>query len=182
MCSRVQGVLGSTCRMLARGARRATLSRTPGQHCLISLAACGRALPLQGLNSTLCLRSVLSRQLSSCNLSLPRNILAAHAQIRCNAFMFSPSCSALRGSLGLLPVMQARTVVKHSKLGKMKTVKAVAKRFRRTGSGKLKFWPPGNVHNLLSKSHSRKRRIRKARYANKTQSKTLNKMLIGRWS
>lgn len=78
--------------------------------------------------------------------------------------------------------MQARTVVKHSKLGKMKTVKAVAKRFRRTGSGKLKFWPPGNVHNLLSKSHNYRRRVRKARYVSKTQLKTLNKMLIGKWS
>lgn len=80
------------------------------------------------------------------------------------------------------PVVPVRTVVKHSKLGKMKTVKAVAKRFRRTGSGKLKFWPPGNTHNLLSKSHDRKCRIRKARYVNKTQLKTLNKMLIGRYS
>lgn len=64
----------------------------------------------------------------------------------------------------------------------MKTVKAVAKRFRRTGSGKLKFWPAGNVHNLLSKSHNYRRRVKKARYVNKTQLKTLNKMLIGKWS
>ena len=81
-----------------------------------------------------------------------------------------------------VPMVPVRTVVKHSKLGKMKTVKAVAKRFRRTGSGKLKFWPPGNVHNLLSKSHNRKCRIRRPRYASKTQAKTLNKMLIGRYS
>ena len=81
-----------------------------------------------------------------------------------------------------VPHVPVRTVVKHSKLGKMKTVKAVAKRFRRTGSGKLKFWPPGNVHNLLSKSHNRKCRIRRPRYASKSQAKTLNKMLIGRYS
>lgn len=93
-------------------------------------------------------------------------------------------CKLFPGQMGCVAssLVPVRTVVKHSKLGKMKTVKAVAKRFRRTGSGKLKFWPPGNTHNLLSKSHDRKCRIRKARYVNKTQLKTLNKMLIGRYS
>ena len=115
-------------------------------------------------------RSALYRTLSCFS------IIPSHTQPQCMGFGHK-----------LLPlrmgcVVPIRTVVKHSKLGKMKTVKAVAKRFRRTGSGKLKFWPPGNVHNLLSKSHDRKCRIRKARYVNKTQLKTLNKMLIGRYS
>lgn len=80
------------------------------------------------------------------------------------------------------PIVPVRTLVKSSKLGKMKTVKAVAKRFRVTGSGKFKFWPPGNVHNLMSKSHDQKCRVRKPRYANKTQTKMLRKMLSGRYS
>ena len=74
---------------------------------------------------------------------------------------------------------QTRGVVIFSKLGKRKTVKAVAKRFRRTGSGKLKYWPPGKTHNMLAKSRDKRRHLRKARYANKTQLKTLNKMLSG---
>ena len=76
--------------------------------------------------------------------------------------------------------VQARTVVKHSKLGKMKTVKAVVMRFRRTGSGKLKYWPHGNVHNLSKKSHKYRRRVKKPRYVSKTQMKTLNKM-VSKW-
>lgn len=76
--------------------------------------------------------------------------------------------------------VQTRSVVKCSKRrGKKKTVKAVAKRFHRTGSGKLKYWPSGAVHNMLSKSRHHRRSLRKPRYANKTQLKTLNKMLAG---
>lgn len=75
--------------------------------------------------------------------------------------------------------MQVRTVTKFSKKGKRKTVKAVAKRFIRTGSGKLKYWPPGKVHNMLAKSRKKRLQLRKARYATKTQLKTLNKMISG---
>lgn len=76
--------------------------------------------------------------------------------------------------------VQVRGVVNVSKRrGKKKTVKAVAKRFHRTGSGKLKYWPAGKVHNMLSKSRNHRRRLRKPRYATKTQLKTLNKMISG---
>ncbi len=73
----------------------------------------------------------------------------------------------------------SRTAVTYSKRGKRKTVKAVAKRFIRTGSGKLKYWPAGKTHNMLAKRPSKRRQLRKARYANKTQLKTLNKMISG---
>ena len=80
----------------------------------------------------------------------------------------------------VLHLQPARSIVKSSKRkGKRKTVKAVAKRFYRTGSGKLKYWPAGKVHNMLSKSNKRRRQLRKARYATKIQLKTLNKMLAG---
>ena len=80
----------------------------------------------------------------------------------------------------VLHLQPARSIVKVSKRkGKRKTVKAVAKRFYRTGSGKLKYWPAGKVHNMLSKSNKRRRQLRKPRYATKTQLKTLNKMLAG---
>lgn len=75
--------------------------------------------------------------------------------------------------------MHVRTVTKYSKLGKRKTVKSVAKRFIRTGSGKLKYWPAGKVHNMLAKSRKKRLQLRKARYATKTQLKTLNKMISG---
>lgn len=74
---------------------------------------------------------------------------------------------------------QTRTVTMFSKKGKRKTVKAVAKRFIRTGSGKLKYWPAGKVHNMLAKSRKKRRQLRKAKYVNKTMQKTLNKMISG---
>lgn len=180
--SRVQSMV-RICGMLAHHARNTSCTSSCHQHGLISslpsMARHSRAT-LQPYWSSFSLGSVLFRQFSN-NLFSTR-----YCEPRTPAL-----CTALRymyksppaGSVGLPGhVMPVRTVVKHSKLGKMKTVKAVAKRFRRTGSGKLKFWPPGNVHNLLSKSQSRKGRIRRARYVNKTQLKTLNKMLIGRYS
>ena len=79
-----------------------------------------------------------------------------------------------------LSLQTTRSITKVSKRkGKRKTVKAVAKRFYRTGSGKLKYWPAGKVHNMLAKSNKKRRQLRKARYASKTQLKTLNKMLAG---
>ena len=76
-------------------------------------------------------------------------------------------------------VSQTRNIVIFSKLGKRKTCKAVAKRFCRTGSGKLKYWPAGKTHNMLAKSNKKRRQLRKARYVNKTQLKMLNKMISG---
>ena len=72
-----------------------------------------------------------------------------------------------------------RGVTLVSKKGKRKTCKAVAKRFIRTGKGKLKRWRCGYHHNQTKKSGRRKRFLRKPTYASKTQLKTLNKMLNG---
>jgi len=77
-------------------------------------------------------------------------------------------------------LIPSRNIVKCSKRkGKHKTVKAVAKRFHRTGSGKLKYWPAGNNHKMLSKSFNERRLLRKPRYANKQQLKVLNNMISG---
>jgi large subunit ribosomal protein L35 len=45
-------------------------------------------------------------------------------------------------------------------MGKKKTRKAVAKRFRRTASGKIKHAHGGKSHLLGHKSRKRKRRLR----------------------
>ena len=73
----------------------------------------------------------------------------------------------------------SREITMVSKKGKRKTCKAVAKRFLRTGKGKLKRWRCGKHHNQSKKSSRRKRSLRKPTYASKTQLKTLNKMLNG---
>lgn len=106
-------------------------------------------------------------------------------QIRVRQDLTRMACSLNIGRLQ--PLLQpplvyvpVRGVVNYSKRrGKKKSVKAVSKRFHRTGSGKLKYWPAGKVHNMLAKSRNHRRRLRKPRYASKTQLKTLNKMISG---
>ena len=78
-----------------------------------------------------------------------------------------------------LPLVVPNRSIVFGKKGKRKTVKAVAKRFKRTGSGKLKYWRSGKSHRMMSKSARASRQLRKPCYANKTQLKTLNKMLSG---
>lgn len=107
-----------------------------------------------------------------------RNYFAILNVIEQNASKIAPSLRNHQ-TLSPQPLTQVRHVVKYSKRGKRKTVKAVAKRFHRTGSGKLKYWPSGKVHNMLAKTRNRRRKLRKAKYVTKTQLKTLNKMISG---
>lgn len=61
---------------------------------------------------------------------------------------------------------------------KMKTKKAVAARFRVTGTGKLKRTRPGRRHILTKKSAKRKRDLAKSRLVDEGQVKMF-KMLMG---
>ncbi|MBX9744150.1 MAG: 50S ribosomal protein L35 [Chlamydiales bacterium] len=61
---------------------------------------------------------------------------------------------------------------------KMKTKKAVAARFRVTGTGKLKRTRPGRRHILTKKSSKRKRSLAKARLVDEGQVKMF-RMLMG---
>jgi large subunit ribosomal protein L35 len=47
-------------------------------------------------------------------------------------------------------------------MGKQKTKKAIAKRFRKTARGKLLYTRPGKSHLNTSKSSKRKRALRRA--------------------
>jgi large subunit ribosomal protein L35 len=60
----------------------------------------------------------------------------------------------------------------------MKTKKAVAARFRVTGTGKLKRTRPGRRHILTKKSSKRKRDLAKSRLVDEGQVKMF-KMLMG---
>lgn len=60
---------------------------------------------------------------------------------------------------------------------KMKTKKAIAKRFRVTGNGKLKRARAFKQHILTKKSAKRKRNLRKVGYVSVTQLKTMKKLL-----
>lgn len=60
---------------------------------------------------------------------------------------------------------------------KMKTNRSAAKRFRKTGSGKLKRAKAFRKHILTKKSSKRKRNLRKNGYVATNQEKTMKKLL-----
>ena len=60
---------------------------------------------------------------------------------------------------------------------KMKTHRGAAKRFRKTGTGKLKRAKAFKSHILTKKSSKTKRNLRKAGYVSETQVKVMKKLL-----
>ena len=60
---------------------------------------------------------------------------------------------------------------------KMKTTKAAAKRFKTTGTGKLKRNKAYKSHILTKKSQKRKRNLRKATITDSTNVKSMKKIL-----
>ncbi|MCR4609531.1 MAG: 50S ribosomal protein L35 [Eubacterium sp.] len=60
---------------------------------------------------------------------------------------------------------------------KLKTKKAAAKRFQKTGTGKLKRNKAYKSHILTKKTTKRKRNLRKATITDHTNSKVMKKIL-----
>lgn len=60
---------------------------------------------------------------------------------------------------------------------KMKSHKASAKRFKITGTGKIKRAKAFKSHILTKKSSKTKRNLRKTSYVSSTQEKTVKKLL-----
>ena len=60
---------------------------------------------------------------------------------------------------------------------KMKTTKAAAKRFKKTGTGLLKRNKAYKSHILTKKSQKRKRNLRKAAISDATNVKNMKKIL-----
>ena len=59
----------------------------------------------------------------------------------------------------------------------MKTKKSAAKRFSKTGSGKIKYHKSGNRHLSTKKSPNRKRRLRKANTISSAMEKRTKTMV-----
>lgn len=59
----------------------------------------------------------------------------------------------------------------------MKTKRSAAKRFKVTGTGKLKRAKAYKSHILTKKSTKTKRNLRKAGYVSKTQKKIMKKLI-----
>ncbi len=62
-------------------------------------------------------------------------------------------------------------------MGKIKTHRASAKRFKLTATGKLKMYHPGHRHNLGIKTAKRKRALRKGNYVSEARMYDLKRML-----
>lgn len=60
---------------------------------------------------------------------------------------------------------------------KMKSHRGAAKRFKKTGTGKLKRAKAFKSHILTKKSSKTKRNLRKAGYVHSTQEKVMKKIL-----
>ena len=60
---------------------------------------------------------------------------------------------------------------------KMKSHRGAAKRFKKTGTGKLKRAKAFKSHILTKKSAKRKRNLRKTGYVNVTEAKVYKKLL-----
>ena len=60
---------------------------------------------------------------------------------------------------------------------KLKTKKAAAKRFKKTGSGELKRMKAYKSHILTKKSAKRKRNLRKSTLTDSTNIKTMKKIM-----
>ena len=60
---------------------------------------------------------------------------------------------------------------------KIKTSRAAAKRFKKTGSGQLKRMKAYKSHILTKKSTKRKRKLRKATLVDQTNLKAMKKIL-----
>ena len=60
---------------------------------------------------------------------------------------------------------------------KMKSRRAVAKRFTETGTGKIKMMHDGKGHILTKKSRKRKRNLRKTGYVSKQFEKNIKTMM-----
>ena len=60
---------------------------------------------------------------------------------------------------------------------KMKTKRAAAKRFKKTGTGKLVRYKANKSHILTKKTTKRKRNLRKATLVDETNVKTMKKIM-----
>jgi len=60
---------------------------------------------------------------------------------------------------------------------KIKSHRGAGKRFRITGTGKVKYKQPGKRHLLIGMSATRSRRLRKARYLNNVDAAVIKTLL-----
>jgi large subunit ribosomal protein L35 len=62
---------------------------------------------------------------------------------------------------------------------KMKTHRGAAKRFKKTGSGKLKRWRAYHSHILTKKSPKRKQNLRQSTLVAQADEKRMKRLILG---
>ncbi|NIA09159.1 MAG: 50S ribosomal protein L35 [Nitrospiraceae bacterium] len=60
---------------------------------------------------------------------------------------------------------------------KLKTKRAAAKRFKKTGAGKFMYSKPGSSHLLTHKARKRKRYLKKEEVISETRVKSIKRMV-----
>jgi large subunit ribosomal protein L35 len=65
----------------------------------------------------------------------------------------------------------------NSEMPKMKTKRAAMKRFKRTGTGKLKRWHANHTHILTKKSRKRKNKLQKSDLVSSADFRRVNRLL-----
>ncbi len=60
---------------------------------------------------------------------------------------------------------------------KLKSIRGAVKRFKKTGSGKIRHYKAFASHLLTSKTTKRKRNLRKSMIVNKSDMRNIKKML-----
>ena len=68
-------------------------------------------------------------------------------------------------------------MAKKAKKNKMKTHSGAKKRLFVTGTGKVRHFHSGHRHKLISKSHARRRRLRKSSIINKVYEKEMRTLI-----
>ena len=136
------------------------------------------------IKMALALRCIRLRTIASCGIL--KNI-SSRQSTYCFGYIYSKNTTCLNNAhyqfcsrITHGSTFPARTLTYYSRRkGKRKTVKAVVRRFRRTGSGKWKRWQAGKNHFNSKKTSKRRSRLRRYVICNKQQTKLLNKMVNG---
>lgn len=88
-----------------------------------------------------------------------------------------PTVSLLRPSTRSINSRRNEKRAPRAKAYKLKTKKAAAARFKVLGTGTVKFWHAGRVHNSQAKSNKQRRQLKRAKYAKGSLLRLLKKCM-----
>jgi large subunit ribosomal protein L35 len=90
---------------------------------------------------------------------------------------FTPSVFEMRFSFDLIIQNDAQFLSRRETMPKIKTNRAAAKRFKKTGSGRYTFSKSHHSHILTTKSRKRKRSLKKMQLVKKSDMREVRLLL-----